>query len=96
MIVYKMNVMERLRLAGYSTYRLRNEKLLGEVAIQKLRDGKMITLNNLDTICRLLRCQPGDIVGYLRDEKDDFISLAPLRTVYHLDKTENITELKDE
>lgn len=73
MIVYKMNVLDHLRRAGYSTYRLRNEKLLGEVAIQKLRDGEMITMNNLDTICALLGRQPEDVIGYSPTADHDFI-----------------------
>ena len=39
MLKYKMNIQEALKEAGYSTYRLRQEKLLPESTVQKLRRG---------------------------------------------------------
>ena len=66
-LVYKFNVLASLKDAGYSTYRLRNEKILGESPIQHLREGVIVTWENLDTICRCLNCQPGDILEYIPD-----------------------------
>ena len=79
LIAYKKNLLEELKLVGYTTYRLRNEKLLGEVTIQKLRNGEMVTLNAIDTICHLLKCQPGDLIGYLHNEQDAFLPDEPLQ-----------------
>lgn len=67
-IQYKTDVLIALKSAGYSTYRLRKEKLLGEATIQKLRENKPLSWENLSTICNLLKCQPGDIVEYIPDE----------------------------
>lgn len=64
MIVYKINVLETLTEYGYNPYRLRKEKLLGENTIQKLREGKMIGMNALDRICKLLDMQPGNVIRY--------------------------------
>lgn len=80
MLAYKMEVLEELSKRGYSTYRLRHEKIMGERVIQQLREKKLVSWKTIDTLCRLLFCQPGDIVGYLRDEKDAFISDAPIKT----------------
>lgn len=63
-IFYKIDVLAALKSAGYSSYRMRNEKLFSESTIQKLRQGEMVAISNLETICRLLDCQPGDILGY--------------------------------
>lgn len=63
-IVYKIPVLEKLRECGYSTYRLRKEKLLGEATIQKIRSGEPVSWENIATLCRLLDCQPGDILAY--------------------------------
>lgn len=68
-IVYRFDVQEALKKAGYSPDRLRSEKLLSESAIQKLRQGKMVTFSSLETICRLLYLQPGDVVGILWGQK---------------------------
>lgn len=61
---YKLDVLAALKDAGYSTYRLRKEKLLPEGTIQHLRDGTGISFESLGVICRLLGKQPGDILEY--------------------------------
>ena len=66
-IQYKINVISALKEAGYSTYRLRKEKLLGEATIQKIRKNELVSWENITTICRLLDCQPGDIVEYISE-----------------------------
>ena len=68
MMKYKIDVLTELEKAGYPQIRLRNEKLIGQDAIQKLRQGKMIGMNVLTTICKLLNKQPGDIIEYVMEE----------------------------
>lgn len=63
-INYKLNILEELKTKGYSTYRLRKEKLLGEATIQKLRNDELVSWENISTICELLSCQPGDILEH--------------------------------
>lgn len=63
-IHYKVDVLEALKRAGYSTYRLRQEKLMGERVIQQLRNGEIVSWKTIDTICTLLKCQPGDLVEH--------------------------------
>jgi len=62
-IKYKIDILEELKAAGFSSYRLRKEQLLGEATIQQLREGGPISLKALDVICGLLDCQPGDVLG---------------------------------
>lgn len=64
MLTYKIDVLKNLKNAGYNTTRLRKEKLLGENAIQYIRNGKPVGAKALDKICELLDCQPGDILEY--------------------------------
>ena len=59
---YKLNVMDKLKEKGYSSTRLRKEKLLGESYMSQLRRGDMVSWAALDTICTLLDCQPGDLL----------------------------------
>ena len=63
-IVYRFDVMQALKNAGYNTTRVRKEKLLAESTLQKLRGGEMVAISNIETICGLLDCQPGDILEY--------------------------------
>ena len=39
MIRYKINVLQALREAGYTTYRLQKEKLISAATVQKIRTG---------------------------------------------------------
>ena len=66
-IKYKINVLDALKKAGYSTYRLRKEKILAESTMQKFRDGEIVTADNLALVCSLLNCQPGDVLEYVPD-----------------------------
>ena len=67
-IRYKLDVLEALKAVGYTTYRLRQEKLMGERVIQQIRDGTIVSWKTIDTICCLLNCQPGDIVEYINPD----------------------------
>ncbi len=63
-IIYKIDVLDALKKAGFSSYRIRKEKLLGEATLQRIRNGELVSWENIATICKLLSCQPGDIVEY--------------------------------
>lgn len=67
MFIYRIDILQNLKNAGYNTTRLRKEKLLNESAIQYLRENKIIGIKPLECICKLLNCQPGDILEYIPD-----------------------------
>mgnify|MGYP004455473907 FL=1 len=67
-IKYKIDVLAKLKAAGYNTNRLRKEKLLSEGTIQNIREGKIINASNLSKLCKLLNCQPGDLIEYVDGE----------------------------
>lgn len=67
-IQYKINVLSALKEAGYSTYKLRKEKLLAESTLQKFRNNEPVSWENISMVCNLLNCQPGDILEYTPDE----------------------------
>lgn len=64
---YKINVLEALKEKGYTTYTLRKEKILSESTIQKLRVREGVAWDNLETLCKLLDCNIGDMVEYVKD-----------------------------
>lgn len=69
MIKYKIDVLQLLKNAGFTTYKLRKNKLFGEATIQKLRNSELVSWDNINMICSLLECQPGDILIYERDSE---------------------------
>lgn len=66
-IEYRFDVLEALKAKGYTTYKLRKEKLLAESTIQKFRRGApTVTLDNIEAVCKMLDCQPGDLLIYTK------------------------------
>lgn len=63
-VIYKTDILAALKESGYSTYRLRKDKLLAEATIQTIRGGGLVSWENISRICGLLHCQPGDILEY--------------------------------
>ena len=61
---YKMDVLEALKAAGYNTTRIRREGLFSQSTLQKLRTGGQLSWSNIEMICKLLDCQPGDLLEY--------------------------------
>ena len=65
---YKIEILTALKAKGYNTNKLRQDKLLSESTIQKLRTDVGVSWGNLETICKLLECQPGDILKYVKED----------------------------
>ncbi len=69
MIIYK-NIIEKLKASGYSTFRIREENIIGEATMQSIRTGKPVNLKTIDAICQLLRCRIEDIVEIVIDNEN--------------------------
>lgn len=67
MIRYKIDIMDALKAKGYTSYKLRHEKIFGEATMTKFRKKEYINFCNLNLLCELLDCQPGDIIEYVKD-----------------------------
>lgn len=70
-IKYKIDVIEALKAAGYSTYKIRKEKIMSESTLQKFRNGEIVNADNMALICKLLGCQPGDILEYVEPDSEN-------------------------
>jgi putative transcriptional regulator len=58
-----------LKEKGFSSYRLRKEKLISQSTLQKLRTGDgIIDSRTIQRLCAMLNCQPGDIMEYVDGE----------------------------
>ena len=66
-IRYKIDVLAALREKGYNTNKIRTEGLLSQSTLQKFREGKGVSWENLETLCALLECQPADLIEYVED-----------------------------
>ena len=67
-IRYKVDILAELKKKGYSSTRIREEKLIGQSYLQQLRRGELVSWKTLDTICAILDCQPGDLIEFIPAE----------------------------
>lgn len=67
-IVYKINILQALKEKGISSYKLRSGEIIGGATAQKIRRGEIVNAANLARLCRLLDCQPGDLLEYVPDD----------------------------
>lgn len=68
---YKKDILQALKEAGVSSYRLRRDKLMGQATITQLRRGEMVAWATIERLCEWLDCQPGDLVEYIGEEAED-------------------------
>lgn len=66
---YKTDILKALKEKGYSSTRMREEKLIGQSYLQQLRRGEMVSWKTIDLLCCLLECQVGDLIEYVADDE---------------------------
>ncbi len=71
MISYE-KLVKKLREKNISQYRLKQDKVLGSATITKIfkndgLNGESIDIKVVDKLCKLLNCQPGDILECVED-----------------------------
>lgn len=70
MIKYKIDIIQALKNKGYSTYKIRKEKVFNESQLQQMRENKILAQDALNKLCSILNCQPGDILEYIPNEPE--------------------------
>jgi len=70
MIVYKIDVIEALKEAGYNSTKILKDNIIGQSAMQKLRKGEPVGIKTLDKLCELLDMQPGNIIKYVENKPE--------------------------
>ena len=74
MIRYKQDILTLLKKHGYSQTKIQRNNLLSGQARAKLKAGDMVSIEAINRICVMCRCQPGDILEAVTtdDEKIKF------------------------
>lgn len=67
----KYKIVGKLKAAGWSTYRVRKEKLLSEATLQAIREERPINTDTIDRLCEVLKCQPSDLLEYVPEAEQD-------------------------
>lgn len=68
MIRYKAGIVEKLHEAGYNTNRIRQEKIFGQSHMTDFRRQAEIPYKTLNKLCKILKCEIGDIIEYVEDD----------------------------
>ena len=53
---------------GVTSYTIKKDKIIGQATLKKIKEGGDIDTRTIAKLCKLLDCQPGDILEYV-DEK---------------------------
>lgn len=69
-IKYKFDILAALKEKGCTPSMIRNNKLMSESTMQKFRNSEIVSTDNIARLCRLLECQPGDILEYVPDKAE--------------------------
>ena len=66
-IVYT-KLFELLKANGYTTYRIRQEKLIGQGTLTAIKNGTGgLDAKTIARLCEVLECQPGDLMEYVKE-----------------------------
>lgn len=55
---------------GITSYTVKKEKVIGQSTWKKIHEGGDIDTKTIEKLCKYLKCQPGDLLEYVEDEKD--------------------------
>ncbi|MCF2617641.1 helix-turn-helix transcriptional regulator [Oscillibacter valericigenes] len=67
-IVYR-KLFDVLKANGYTTYKIRKEKLIGQGTLTAIKNGTGgLDAKTIARLCEVLNCQPGDLMEYVREE----------------------------
>ena len=73
-IIYKIDVLKALKEKGYNSYVLSKkdnmgDNYIGQRQLQQIRKGEIVSTACLEKLCKLLDCQPGDILLFEEEEQ---------------------------
>lgn len=74
MIIIRLDVMLAKRKMSVTKLSERVGITMANISILKNGKAKAIKLETLNKICQVLECQPGDLLEYLEDEKNERIT----------------------
>lgn len=57
-------LIKRMQKAGINSYTLKKDNIIGQATYKKILEGGDIDTRTIAKLCKLLNCQPGDILEY--------------------------------
>lgn len=69
MIKYKIDILSALKVKGYTQNKIRINKIIGQSYLTQIRHNELVSWQTINKLCKLLECQPGDILEYIPDDE---------------------------
>ncbi len=58
---------------GYTSYRIKKEKLIGQGTLTAIKNGTGgLDAKSIAKLCAVFHCQPGDIMEYVEENEENF------------------------
>lgn len=67
---YKIDVVKALSNKGFTSYKIKKDKLLSQGTLKKLKEGGNITLETLDAVCCMLRMDIEEVIEIKPTDED--------------------------
>ena len=70
MAIKYYKLIDKLKSANYTSYKMKQTKLMGQSTYKSLMEGNgSLSQDTIDKLCKEFNCQPGDLMEYVPDEK---------------------------
>lgn len=63
-IVYE-KLIRLMNEKGVTSYTIKKDNIIGQATLKKIKEGGDIDTRSIAKLCKLLNCQPGDILEYV-------------------------------
>ena len=60
---------QMMQKRGLTTDKIRKENIISQSALTAIKNGKSVTTDTIAKLCKVLDCQPGDLIEYVDEEE---------------------------
>lgn len=71
MLRFRIDVLSELKKAGVTQANAKISKVLSQAAFGDMRKGKVPGIHSIESICSILKCQPGELIEWVPDSCAD-------------------------
>ncbi|MBQ8687559.1 MAG: helix-turn-helix transcriptional regulator [Ruminococcus sp.] len=60
----------KMKEHGLTSYRIKKDKIIGQATWKKIQEGGDIDTRTIAKLCKVLDCQPGDLIEYVDEQEE--------------------------
>lgn len=64
-------LIKMMQAAGITSYTIKRDKIIGQATYKKIMEGGDIDTRTITKLCKVLNCQPGDIMEYVEEQDNN-------------------------